>query len=244
MTVSGHVETVQKWNERSEEPEEQDGTVPRPLSQQSEGFGGDFAATDGPPENGLYVLMYLYAGKFLTHSLKRLRQEIFEISAKIFEILAKIFEISAKIFEISAEMFEISAEIFEISAVSWIFGIFLKKHHNIQAEKKHSQSFKHSIQQWNQLWKWNINCPRTVLQLNEGEKRVAVEKIRRYFQTWFLGLKSLYAMQCSKTVVNCKASKLQNFFASLNISFGLIREALHRFNGCTKLRFVPGRAAF
>ena len=31
------------------------------------------------------------------------------------------------------------------------------------------------------------------------------------------------------------------FFASLNVSFGLIREALHRFNGCAKIWSAPGK---
>ena len=35
-------------------------------------------------------------------------------------------------------------------------------------------------------------------------------------------------------------SMLCLFFASSNVSFGLIREALHRFNGCAKIWSAPG----
>ena len=31
-----------------------------------------------------------------------------------------------------------------------------------------------------------------------------------------------------------------SFFASLNVSFGLMREAMHRFNGCAKIWSAPG----
>ena len=37
-----------------------------------------------------------------------------------------------------------------------------------------------------------------------------------------------------------KAEKVLSFFASSNVSFGLIREALHCFNGCAKIWSAPG----
>ena len=168
MTVSGHVETVQKWNERSEEPEEQDGTVPRPLSQQSEEFGGDCGATDGPPENGLYVLMYLYAGTFLTSTLRRPRQKIFEISAEIFEFQQKYSRFQ--------QFFE-------------IFGILLRKHHDSYADKKHSHRVSCIYSAMEPTLKREYELSEDRFTIERREKCVAVKKNAKIFSNLILGFK-------------------------------------------------------